>query len=117
MTNDDDTRDNSDVSISGRSVALFISKDPSIAGLVEQHGIKVRDFILMSFVFDQGAMSIEQLARVLCIEPHDVLSSVKRLATAGIVVRDYAASGSDPTSRVRLTGRGQDVANRVEREL
>jgi DNA-binding MarR family transcriptional regulator len=117
VASDDTPRDNSDVSISGRSAALFVSNDESIARLLEQHGIKVRDFILMSFLADQGALSVERLARVVCIEPHDVLNSVKRLATAGLVVREFATNGSGRMSIVRLTGRGQDVANSVEREL
>jgi DNA-binding MarR family transcriptional regulator len=117
VASDDTPRDKSDVSISGRSAALFISNDASIARLLEQHGIKVRDFILMSFLSDQGALSVEQLARVLCIEPHDVLNSVERLATAGLVVRESATKGSGRMSMVRLTDRGQNVANSVEREL
>jgi DNA-binding MarR family transcriptional regulator len=117
VASDDKPRDNSDVSISGRSAALFISNGGSIARLLEQHGIKVRDFILISFLADQGALSVEQLAGVVCIEPHDVLKSVKHLATAGLVVRESATNGSDRMSIVRLTGRGQDVANSVEREL
>jgi DNA-binding MarR family transcriptional regulator len=116
VTNDGNTRDDPGDSISGRSAALFVSQDPSIAQLVTEHGIRVRDFILVSFLSDQGPLSIEQLARILCIEPHDILKSARRLATAGLVVHDSVPVKSDRATRVRLTGRGEDVAASVERE-
>lgn len=110
MTQDDNTRDDAAESISGRSAELFISKDPAIAGLLRDYGIRVRDFILVSFLSDQGALSIEQLARILCIPPDEVLNSVRRLASAGLVVHETAPMRPDRTKKVGLTGRGRDIA-------
>lgn len=117
MTSEGDRKDDPGGSISGRSAALFISQDSSIAGLLTQHGIRVRDFILVSFLYDQGPLSIDQLARILRIEPLDILTSARRLATAGLVARDSVPEASDRASIVRLTGRGRDIAASVEREL
>ena len=56
---DDEREDMNDGdSISGRSAALYFKDDPSLASLLVSHGIRVRDFIMLSFLSDQGAMSV-----------------------------------------------------------
>ena len=104
-------------SISGRSAALYFAHDPSVAHLLLNFGIRVRDFILVSFLSDQGPLTVEQLARVLNIDPLDLLKSVKRLAAAGLVVRDPISPESDFESLVRLTDCGEDMASRVDKQL
>lgn len=107
----------SEESISGRAAALYFSSDPSLAQLLTSHGIKVRDFILLSFLSDQGPLALAQLARLLSIDPSSVLKSVKRLAAAGLVIRDPISPYAEPESLVKLTGRGQDTANRIDGQL
>ena len=108
--------DNED-SISGRSAALYFSHDSSIAPLLVSHGIKVRDFILVSFLSDQGPMTLLQLARIVSIDPRDLLKSVKRLTAAGLVMRDLVSTDPNSESTVRLTSRGQDIAGRINDQL
>ncbi len=67
-----------DASISGMSAAHFISKDDSLVSLLLNHGIKVRDFILLSFLSDQGSMGVARLAHVAGIEPEQTLRGLKR---------------------------------------
>ena len=72
-------------SISGRSAELFFAKDPAMARMLHEHGIGVRDFILASFLCDQGAMGVSQLARVLGLETDDILRSIAHLFAAGLL--------------------------------
>ncbi len=104
-------------SISGMSAALFISKDDSLASLLLNHGIKVSDFILLSFLSDQGAMGVLRLARVSGIEPEATLQGLKRLSAANLVLRDPAPTDEEPDSIARLTGRGEKIARRIIDQL
>lgn len=108
---------NAEDSISGQSAELFVTKDDSLASLLLNHGIEVRDFILLSFLSDQGPMSTTQLSRAVGIEPKGVLQCLKRLSAAGLILRDPKPSGSDTETMVRLTGRGQDIASRISAQL
>jgi len=104
-------------SISGRSAALFFSKDSSIAQLLLSHGIKVRDFILVSFLSDQGPMTIHQLAKIVSIEPDDLMKSLKRLGAAGLIIREPISNDPDKESTARLTSRGQEIAAKINDQL
>lgn len=101
----------------GRSAALYYSHDPSMAHLLLNFGIQVRDFIVVSFLADHGPQTIDQLARMTRVEPSGLLKCVKRLAAAGLVVREPVSLESGAESRVRLTSRGQDTASGVDRLL
>ena len=107
----------SDNSISGQSATLFITQDDSLASLLLNHGVTVRDFILLSFLANQGPMSVVQLARTVGIEPEEVLQSLKRLSALGLVLRDPKSTDTDTETIARLTGRGQDVAGRISDQL
>ena len=113
---DDRSRDNDD-SISGRSAALFIANDDSLASLLLDHGIKIRDFILLSFLSDQGPMTILRLARVVGIETGMALRSLQRLSAADLVQHEPASTVDEFASIARLTGRGEDIAGRISDQL
>lgn len=104
-------------SIAGLSAEYFVTKDDSLAQLLLNRGIQVHDFILLSFLSDQGPMSTTQLARVLGIETDRVQRSTKRLSAAGLVIRDPDSPESAAASMVSLTGRGQDIAKRIIEQL
>ncbi len=104
-------------SISGRSAALYFTHDPSIARLFIAYGIEMREFILVSFLSDQGPLSVDQLARILGIEPRGLQKSVNRLVTAGLVIKEPVSPGQDVTSTIRLTSRGEEVASRIDKQL
>jgi len=117
VDDDDPKISSSEDSISGRSAALYFAHDPSIAQLLLSHGIRVRDFILLSFLSDQGPLSTNQLARIMSIEPRDLRRSAKRLAAEGLIIREPNSRNSNSGSTVRLTSRGEDIATRINREL
>lgn len=113
---DDRSRDN-EGSISGASAALFLADDDSLAALLLNHGIKVRDFILLSFLSDQGPMSVLRLARVVGIEPRMTLRSLRRLSAANLVLREPVSTENEFESVARLTSRGEDIAGRITEQL
>lgn len=113
---DDRSRKNDD-SISGMSAGLFVTKDDSLSSLLLNHGIQVRDFILLSFLSDQGPMSIIRLSRVVGIEPKMTLSGLRRLSAANLVLREPASTGEKLESVARLTSRGEDIAGRISDQL
>lgn len=117
--NDDgnDKRDKDEDSISGRSAALYFDHDPSLAQLLVSHGIKVRDFIIVSFLSEQGPVTQAQLGRVVGLDTETMLQSIKRLSGAGLVVREPQSPAGDNDPKVRLTGRGQDIAGRIDERL
>jgi DNA-binding MarR family transcriptional regulator len=117
VDDDEFNKDDAEESISGRSAALYFSKDSSIAQLLLSHGIKVRDFILVSFLSDQGPMTIHQLARTVSIEPDDLMKSLKRLGAAGLIIREPNSTDPDTESTARLTSRGQEIARKINEQL
>jgi len=114
---DESKKDDTEDSISGRSAALYFSQDSSIAQLLLSHGIKIRDFVLISFLSDQGPMTTHQLARIVSIDPDDLIKSLKRLGAAGLIVRDPISNDPDKESTARLTSRGQEIARRINDQL
>jgi len=104
-------------SISGRSAEHFISNDESLASLLISHGIQVRDFIVLSFLSDQGPMSVARLSRTLGIEPRKILRGVERLSAANLLIREPSSNEDKFESIAKLTSRGEDVAKRVSDQL
>ena len=104
-------------SISGLSAAHFISKDDSLASLLLNHGIKIRDFILLSFLSDQGPMTVIRLARVVGIEPEKTIRGLRRLSAANLVQREPASTHDELESIARLTARGEEIAGRISDRL
>lgn len=117
MGDDESKKDDTEDSISGRSAALYFSQDSSIAQLLLSHGIKIRDFILVSFLSDQGPMTTRQLARIVSIDPGDLIKSLKRLGAAGLIIREPISNDPDTESTARLTSRGQEIARRISDQL
>lgn len=114
MTNDSDKNGNS---IAGNSASHFVTGDDSLASLLLNHNIEVRDFIVLSFLSDQGSMSILRLSRVVGIEPQKALESIKRLAVASLVLRTPTESDAVYESAARLTARGERIASKISTQL
>jgi DNA-binding MarR family transcriptional regulator len=100
-------------SIAGQSAAHFIARDDSLASLLLNHGIKVRDFILLSFLSDQGPMSIMRLSRVVGIAPDATLNSLQRLSAVNLVLREPASMREKYEAMACLTTRGKEIAGRI----
>lgn len=117
MNDHERNRKNNSRSISEQSAALFVTQDGSLASLLLKHGIKVRDFVLLSFLADTGPMTVLQLARITGNEPERVARSLKRLSAAGLLLRDPKGPGVSTKVMAKLTGRGQDIVRRINDQL
>ena len=105
------------MSVADCPAALFISEDPSLASTLISHGIRVRDFLLLSLLADQGPMSIAQLSRSLRIEPERVANSLKLLADAGFLTRQPVDVSAPYSCIAQLTTKGQGIAGRMDEQL
>jgi len=106
-----------DASIAGQSAEHYIAMDDSLAALLLNHGIKVRDFILLSFLSDQGPMSVARLSRAVGIDPKNTLRSLRRLSTANLVLRDPSEKADMYEAVARLTMRGEEIAQKIISQL
>ena len=104
-------------SIAGQSASHFITKDDSLASLLLNYHIEVRDFIVLSFLSDQGPMSILRLSRIVGLEPDRALESIKRLSTASLVLRDPARHNGMYEAVASLTARGEKIAGKIGAQL
>jgi len=117
MSDGPDKKYKDDDSISGLSATLFVAEDDSLASLLMEHGIKVRDFILLSFIADQGPMTVDRLARIVGVEQDKALRSLERLSAAGLVSGSSKSHELTVETVVTLAGRGQDVVRRIADQL
>lgn len=104
-------------SIAGQSAAHFIARDDSLASLLLNNGIKVRDFILLSFLSDQGPMSIMRLSRVIGIKPAATLNSLQRLSAVNLVLREPVPMHAKYEAMACLTTRGEEIAGRITAQM
>ncbi len=94
-----------------------VAVSASIAEMLLDHGITIRDFILISFLYDQGPMTILQLARIVSIGHGELLTSIKRLAAVGLVIRNPIKIECISDTTVQLTRRGEKFAVRINAEI
>ncbi len=62
-------------------------------------------------------MTVQQLARIVSIDPGDLMISLKRLGAAGLIVREPNSNDPDTESTARLTSRGQEIAAKINDQL
>ena len=111
---DDDRSPNS---ISGKSAALFVAQDSSLASVLRSHNVTVRDFVLMSFLNDQGVMSNIQLASIIGVERSNVMDSLTRLVSEGLVLCNSKDAQTEAGVTFGLTENGQSIVGRINDQL
>ena len=102
--------------LAGRSASLEFSADLMQASLLENYGLKVREFIVLSFLADQGPMDVGQLARLVNIDKDHMVASVERLAAAGLVLQRTGTRHAHD-SFVILSAEGTEVANLLSEQI
>jgi DNA-binding MarR family transcriptional regulator len=100
-------------SITEETVEQYIEAGDSRAGLIAKHGLKVRDFVLLSFASDQGPMQFDQLVNVLGPSQTSTLDCIDRLDQSGLIRQQKCPNGSDVVL-ISATDRGMDFINRVD---
>ena len=101
-----------DDTLAGTAGSAILPTELMQASLMENYGLKVREFIVLSFLADQGPMSVRQLATVIDVDGRQIATSVRRLADAGLVMRPAGARHNDK-AYVILSGEGSEVASMV----
>lgn len=103
-------------SISAAALERYARSDDSLAGLIEQHCIEVRDFMVLSFVCDQNELTIDQLMRALGLSRHTILDCIERLLAAELVSGAETKEAHKSNSIIRATSIGRRVTRRVHRQ-
>jgi len=92
----------------------FSRLDDSLAGLIRKNKIEARDFIILSFVSDQGALDTTQISHILGLSEDKTGKCIQRLIDAGLVKYRDAASKTNGHRPIRVTAAGQVVVDRVQ---
>jgi DNA-binding MarR family transcriptional regulator len=100
-------------SICEAALERYSKLDDSLAELIRQASIEVRDFMLLSFVCDQGTMSIDQISRALGLSRESTQHCVDRLIMAQLVY--YNSNDDAPNGRhgISATTAGRRVTRRI----
>ena len=72
-------------SITEETVEEYLKVGDSLAGLIAKNGLQVRDFVLLSFVCDQGSMDIARLVNALGLGRSSTLNCINRLEKTGLI--------------------------------
>jgi DNA-binding MarR family transcriptional regulator len=105
--------DDLSTSICRAALTSFSKSDDSLAGLIEQYSIKVRDFMLLSLLCDQESLDADQLERALGLTSESIARCIDRLSDAGLVKHDGSGPGSALLTEVRTTVAGRLLTQRV----
>lgn len=100
-------------SICEEALENFSNSDDSLASLVEENHIEVRDFMILSFVCDQNELTVEQLMRVLGLSRTTIVGCVERLQAAGLIRYGQAGETAESSDRVSPTGAGRTITHRI----
>ena len=113
MTNSQSSSSDPRTSITKETVEQYFAVGDSLAGLIANHGLRVRDFVLLSFVCDQGPMEIPRLVVDLGLGQSATLSCLDRLEKTGLVRQKTSPHEGDALPIV-ATSLGIEVINRID---
>lgn len=100
-------------SICEEALESFSKSDDSLAQLIEENHIEVRDFMILSFVCDQNELAVEQLMRVLGLSRTTVVNCIERLQAAGLVYYGQVGETAEASDRVSPTAPGRTITHRI----
>jgi len=117
--NDGPTAPDLSRSICQEVIDEFSRSDDSLAQMVEDAHLEIRDFMALSLVCDQSTMSLDQLVRALGLSRESVLGCIERLEQVGLLDRGDTASrhdGHEPPEvelDVTATAQGRKLTRRI----
>ena len=100
-------------SICEEALNRFRQSDDTFAGLIKEHNIEVRDFMILSFICDQNSMSIGQLCSALGLSRSSMIDCVSRLIKAQLAEADLSQDPHVSTNRVAPTESGHTLVHRI----
>lgn len=94
-------------SICEEALQSLLDTDPTLARKIEATGVKVRDFMILSFVCDQDEMRVFQLMKMLGLGRETICACTERLAAAGLLIieRDHENTANNLSYRPTVDGR------------
>lgn len=100
-------------SICEAALERFRESDDSLAGVIEQHRIKVRDFMILSLICDQEELGVDQLTRALGLSTEAVIDCAERMMSAGLLQlsSDHGLLLAD--CRIRPTAAGRLLTQKI----
>jgi DNA-binding MarR family transcriptional regulator len=112
MGDKDPTKEHSK-SICEAALEHYSALDDTLAEMIRAASIEVRDFMLLSFVCDQGSMSIAQISRALGFSDESTQRCVDRLILAQLVHYKRIATGLEDNHEIIPTTAGKRVTRRI----
>ena len=100
-------------SICEAAFAEYAKFDDSLANLIQKNSIETREFIILVYVYDQGALNVEQIAQILCLSSTDTENCIGHLIGADLIQFKNNKSGSDSNRSIQLTSAGRSLTLRV----
>ena len=100
-------------SICEEALNRFSESDDSLAGVIADHNIDVRDFMILSLICDQEELEVDQLTRALGLGSEVIVSCVERLMSAGLLQFGEDSSLLLADSRIQSTAAGRKFARRI----
>ena len=100
-------------SICEAALEEYYSADNSLAELIKKASIEVRDFMLLSFVSDQGRLCSDQLSRAFGFDADETQNAIERLIEAQLVEFDGFADNNPKERCIRPTDKGLKVCERI----
>ena len=110
-----DNQDDADISLSSQAIALAVTDNDSLAAALEESGMQMRDFIVLSFVSDQGSITTSHLARLVGLDVQTTVGCIGRLTDAGLVYGDLSVAEEDRL--ILTTETGGIVAAKILRAM
>ena len=100
-------------SICGAALTQMTASDASLAGLIEERGLTVRDFMILSLTCNQQGIELQQLARVVGSDLASVEDIASRLVAAGLAAFSGTRDDAGSNRRLVTTRRGCDIVGRI----
>ena len=91
----------------------YANLDDSLAELIHKNCIEVRDFIILSFVCDQGELVAEQIAQMLGISLSKTRYCIDRLIEANLIQYKDGKTNTDTDHPICITDAGRLMTLRV----
>jgi hypothetical protein len=119
MTSSDDKKASSDPtpSICEEALEEYRNAEDTFAGLIESNHIEIRDFMILSFVCDQGAMTVDRIKSVLGLSNESAMSCIARLRDIDLISFDIESATGLISSSITPTGIGRSVASRIHSKV
>ena len=100
-------------SITEETIEQYRNVSNSLARLIAEQDLKMRDFVLLSFSCDYGPMEIDQLASVLTASRSSTVKSINRLVKGGMVRQQTSANDSN-AALISTTKLGMNFVRKID---